>query len=328
MTGGFGRVVFLAVLSAVFSIVLAQSPREQLGQMVEQLQKAPADNALRERIIALAAQIKPPPAVPVDALKLMGKGEYLVQQAKQPADFLAAAEAFRDAANLAPWDPAVYFNQGIVYERAQRADLAIAAFNWYLKAAPGAADTADVIKRLGGLEVAAQAQARARNRGASLRAEYARLKALAHGGNFENFLMCSMCTKQQSEGSNWHSPGFSFFLTASVALHEDADPRVELSFVQTGSNRTYNGLNYVFIGRPAEASNALGWKLKQRSWGAGDKSWWGPESPTWLSVGNTVIRWCGEYSGSECGRIPSGASDPWTVTDPSKRYVIYSVRRR
>jgi hypothetical protein len=38
--------------------VHAQSPREQLQQMVEQLQKTPSDNALRERTIKLGAEIK------------------------------------------------------------------------------------------------------------------------------------------------------------------------------------------------------------------------------------------------------------------------------
>lgn len=161
--------LFACALLASAAGVCAQSPREQLVQLVEQLQKAPDDAALRERIIQLAAQIKPPPAVPVDALKLMGKGEYLAREAKKPEDFLAAAEAFREAAKLAPWEATTYALQGMAYEKARRADLAIAALNWYLKAAPGAADATEVIKRLGGLEVAAQSQARARAISAALR---------------------------------------------------------------------------------------------------------------------------------------------------------------
>jgi len=328
VTRKFQFIVLALASAALVGGAQAQSPREQLNQMAQQLQTSPNDNALRERIIQLAVQIKPPPAIPVEALKLMGKGEYLVREAKRPEDFLAAAEAFREAAKLAPWDAAAYFNQGIAYERAQRAELAIAAFNWYLKMAAGAADTADVIKRLGGLEVAAQSQARARDRAAALRYQYDRIKFYADGKMYGNWLTCHICTKRKSEGANWDRPGFNFVLTASVALYEDSDPRIELSFVQTGDQRKYNGLNYVFIGRPAEGSKALRWKLKSRAWGAQDKSWWNDESPTWLYVSETGMRWCGTSVGSECERVPLGASDPWNSTDPSKTYMIYSVRRR
>jgi hypothetical protein len=52
----------------------AQSPREQLQQMVEQLQKTPGDHALREKIIKLAPTLKPPPALP-DAQVLIRENE-------------------------------------------------------------------------------------------------------------------------------------------------------------------------------------------------------------------------------------------------------------
>jgi len=45
----------------------AESPREQLKQMVEQLQQSPSDNALREKIIKLAQELRPAPAVPEEA---------------------------------------------------------------------------------------------------------------------------------------------------------------------------------------------------------------------------------------------------------------------
>lgn len=45
------------------SLAVAQSPREHLQQMVEQLQKSPNDNTLRQRIIKLGADIKPAPAI-------------------------------------------------------------------------------------------------------------------------------------------------------------------------------------------------------------------------------------------------------------------------
>jgi hypothetical protein len=55
-------IVFLTSLTYMIS-AYAQSPREPLAQMVEQLQKTPADTALREKIIRLAPTLKPPPAL-------------------------------------------------------------------------------------------------------------------------------------------------------------------------------------------------------------------------------------------------------------------------
>ncbi|OGS95757.1 MAG: hypothetical protein A3K04_11240 [Gallionellales bacterium RBG_16_56_9] len=53
------------VLLALFATsTYAESPREQLRQMVEQLQNNPNDNALREKIIKQAQTIKPTPVVP------------------------------------------------------------------------------------------------------------------------------------------------------------------------------------------------------------------------------------------------------------------------
>lgn len=60
-------------LVLIFGLLLAnvahaETPREQLQQMVEQLQKSPNDNALREKIIKLAPTLKPSPAVPDAAI--------------------------------------------------------------------------------------------------------------------------------------------------------------------------------------------------------------------------------------------------------------------
>jgi hypothetical protein len=58
----------LTILVLTFLVLCAsanaQSPREQLQQMVEQLQKTPTDNALREKIIKLGISIEPAPAIP------------------------------------------------------------------------------------------------------------------------------------------------------------------------------------------------------------------------------------------------------------------------
>ena len=73
MTNRILLILWIIVLSVIVpcfigrAIALAESQREQLSQMVEQLQKTPGDNALREKIIRLAQELKPAPALPEEA---------------------------------------------------------------------------------------------------------------------------------------------------------------------------------------------------------------------------------------------------------------------
>ncbi len=113
----------------VFALVLvtsqtinAQSPRDTLKQMVEQLQKAPADNALREKIIKLAQNIKPAPAIPDKAIEFDGRAQFAFKNAKLNANpetgFLAAAREYEKAIATAPWVLDYYFNLYVIYEKA------------------------------------------------------------------------------------------------------------------------------------------------------------------------------------------------------------------
>ena len=45
------------------NFVYAESTPEQMVQMVEQLRRDPTDDALREKIVKLAQELKPTPAV-------------------------------------------------------------------------------------------------------------------------------------------------------------------------------------------------------------------------------------------------------------------------
>lgn len=144
--------IFGLTLLVLAASAHAQSPREQLKQMVEQLQKTPTDHALREKIIKLAAGIKPAPAIPEEAEKRSVRGEYALKDAKSAQDFEGAAAEFLAASNLAAWVPAYYFNLGVVREKQGKLPDAKAAFSWYVLAAPNAADTAEVKKKIIGLE--------------------------------------------------------------------------------------------------------------------------------------------------------------------------------
>ncbi len=88
---------------ALAASVYAQSPREQLQQMVEQLRKTPNDNALRERIIKLAPTLKPAPALPDPAVTFEGRAQFAFRSAKSENDFLVAAQEYEKAVAAAPW---------------------------------------------------------------------------------------------------------------------------------------------------------------------------------------------------------------------------------
>ena len=111
--------LFILVLTflALTASAYAQSPREQLQQMVEQLQKTPTDNALREKIIKLAPTLKPAPALPEEALRHEGRGNVAFKNAKEVADYIAAAREFEAASLAAPWVPGYYSDMCTAYEK-------------------------------------------------------------------------------------------------------------------------------------------------------------------------------------------------------------------
>ncbi|MBI1912638.1 MAG: hypothetical protein HYS21_11635 [Deltaproteobacteria bacterium] len=136
-------IIFVITLFALTASAYAQSPNEQLKQMVEQLQKAPGDNALREKIIKLAAEIKLAPAIPEEAERRMVRGSAGVKTATKPADFKEAAVEFDQAALAAPWHGDAYYNAGIAYSKAGDHATAIGKFKLYLLTSPSAADQKD-----------------------------------------------------------------------------------------------------------------------------------------------------------------------------------------
>ena len=148
-------ILALAIFTSMAS-AQAQSPREQLQQMVEQLQKSPTDNALREKIIKLAQNIKPTPAVPEEVERRMARGEAAFESAKNVSGYDNAMREFQAAANAAPWYSNAYFNLGVAQEKAGKAKEAMESFRFYLLAAPDGKDAAEVKKRIYKLEYAAE----------------------------------------------------------------------------------------------------------------------------------------------------------------------------
>ncbi len=146
---------FLILATAFLALVTtahAANPREVLKQLTAQLQSNPNDTALREKIIELALTIRPTPAVPAEAERFDGRGEYAFKNAKNETDFLSAAQEFTKASNAAPWVASFYFNAATAYEKAQKPAEAKRHFELYLLASPNAKDARDVRRRIAGLE--------------------------------------------------------------------------------------------------------------------------------------------------------------------------------
>jgi len=130
--------------------------RDQLRQLSAQLRQSPSDQALREKIIALALTMNPRPATPDDAIMAEGAAEYAFKNAKANSDFADAAKQYEKALVLAPWLAVDYFNCGVAHEKAGENKEAIQSFSLYLLAAPNSDDAVAVKKRMGGLQYAAQ----------------------------------------------------------------------------------------------------------------------------------------------------------------------------
>lgn len=139
----------LIILFLAFVVVsvssYAQSPREELKQMVEQLQKTPTDDALREKIIKRATEIKPAPAIPEKAERHMAYGTAAFTGAKSLADYKEAAKEFEQASLAAPWYGDAYFNLGVAQDKAENHAAALRNLKLAQLASPDSKDIKPLI---------------------------------------------------------------------------------------------------------------------------------------------------------------------------------------
>ncbi len=152
-------IVYVIIAGSVY----AESPREQLKQMVEQLQKTPTDDALREKIIKLAQELKPAPAVPEEAERFEGRAQFAFKNAESPADYLDAAKEYEKAIAAAPWVAGYYADLCTIYEKAEKYAEAKKSCKFFLASAPSVQDASDVRKRIAGLEFAMEKGASKKN---------------------------------------------------------------------------------------------------------------------------------------------------------------------
>jgi len=103
-----------------------------------------AERKLQERIITLARKLKPPPTVPEEAHRYLARGEAFAEAATDKDGFQKAAIEFQAAAKVAPWLADVYYNLGLVQDKAGLYNQAMQSLELYLLAAPNASDARKV----------------------------------------------------------------------------------------------------------------------------------------------------------------------------------------
>lgn len=168
----------------------AENPRAAFERAMTEVRQSAkggvAEQQAMERAIAAANRLSPKPAAPDVVLDHVGRAEAAARSARTPRDFLDAAEAYSEAARLAPWVAEYHFNRGIVLEKAEHYDAAEAAFQLYLKAAPRAQDAAEVRKKIAGLRYLKEKAARpAQDHGERATSEKEQLRSL-EGALFYN----------------------------------------------------------------------------------------------------------------------------------------------
>ena len=137
--------------------VLAGGSSAQLTDLVAQLQKCPETaweegQELREQIIKLVATMPHKPELPEGLDELMGEAKAAVKNAKSPLDYNQGVDAFNQASLLAPWEADIYYNLGVVQEKAEDFERSMNSFTLYLLAKPNAKDKRQVKEKIGSLQ--------------------------------------------------------------------------------------------------------------------------------------------------------------------------------
>ena len=130
--------------------------RQALTHYVSALSATPEGSAdaqrLREKIIKTALKLDPPPAVPEGVERYVSRGFTAFKMAQTKDDYKNAVAEFQKALALAPWLPELYFDMGVVQEKAELYGDAIRSFNFYVLAAPEAKDRKDAQNKVYELE--------------------------------------------------------------------------------------------------------------------------------------------------------------------------------
>ncbi|GAC1310785.1 MAG: hypothetical protein NVSMB24_28780 [Mucilaginibacter sp.] len=103
-----------------------------LSKYIAELGKTPMDNELRRKIVALAGQLKPPPAIPEGANEKFVMGITFRDQ----KDYVSSVSKLNEALMIAPWWAEAYKELGLSLELTKKYDDAINAFELVLLSQP------------------------------------------------------------------------------------------------------------------------------------------------------------------------------------------------
>jgi tetratricopeptide (TPR) repeat protein len=134
---------FFLMLTLLLQRAQAQkdsSPRERLDQYVAKLQRSPIDDALQEKIIKTARELKPPPEIPEEARRHFMNAAAIQKPATDQTSYELAISEYREAIRLATWWAEAYFNLSVTLEAAVRLDNAIAELKRYPLTEPNIED--------------------------------------------------------------------------------------------------------------------------------------------------------------------------------------------
>lgn len=165
-------VIILAISLSLFgSQAWSQSAEEAAAKAAEQagrlpealthytmvLQKTAYGSADEQRLcesaIRVAQKLSPAPNIPEEARRFSIRAQAWLKDAKSVADFGEAVKEFSKALRVAPWWGDMYYNRGVVLEKAGRYAEAIGSYKLYLLASPSAPDAGNVKDQIYALEV-------------------------------------------------------------------------------------------------------------------------------------------------------------------------------
>ena len=154
-----GMMTYIAIGFALPGAKDGQGLSDYVSALQATAEGSAEEQELIEKIISVSQTLQALPGIPDEALRYEGRAEAAVQRASEPADFVAAAEEYKKAIRIAPWEASYYYNLGLVLEKAGKHGEAIRDFRLYLLAAPEAQDAREVKKKIAGLEYEMEAVA-------------------------------------------------------------------------------------------------------------------------------------------------------------------------
>ena len=143
----------VALLTAPALPLFAQSSGSPFDKACKAVRQDPDNVSLRKKVFALMRDRKSLPDTPDEVSILKGKATYIMKNANSQADYGPAVDAFKKASAMAPWIPELYYDLGVVQQKAGEPEDATSSFKLYLAADPEASDRDKVLARLGELEV-------------------------------------------------------------------------------------------------------------------------------------------------------------------------------